>query len=95
MDKMKILLRVIKIGAVIGLSLTTYIIVLNSAVIAELYLVGLLFPGIANSEVLTKLVTLTLICTTACVIAFTATYLLQQHLTRKGIINGKDNRTDK
>ena len=55
--------------------------------IAELYLVGLLFPGVANSEVLTKIVTLTLVCTTACVIAFTATYLLQQHLIRKGVIN--------
>jgi hypothetical protein len=86
MDKMKILLRVIKIGAVIGVAIPIYILTLSSAVIAELYLLGLVFPGVIHSEILTKLVTLTLTCVTGGIIAVTGTYLLQKHMERKGLI---------
>lgn len=86
MDKMKILLKVILIGAVFGVATVIYTLTLFSAVIAELYLLGLVFPGIANSEILTKLVTLTLTCVTGGIIAVTGTYLLQNHMERKGLI---------
>lgn len=85
-DKMKILLRVMLIGAVFGVVTVIYTLTLFSAVIAELYLLGLVFPGVADSEILTKLVTLTLTCVTGGVIAVTGTYLLQKHMERKGLI---------
>lgn len=86
MDKMKILLRVILIGAVFGLAVLVYGIALFSAVIAEFYLLGLVFPGIANSEILAELVMLTLTCITGGVAAVTSIYLLQEQMERKGLI---------
>ena len=86
MDKMKILLRVMLIGAVFGVVTVIYTLTLFSAVIAELYLFGLVFPGVANSEILTNLVILTLTCVTGGSIAVTSAYLLQKHMERKGLI---------
>ena len=86
MDKMKILLRVILIGAVFGVATLVYGLILFSAVIAEFYLLGLVFPGIANSEILTELVMTALTCITGGVVAATSIYLLQQYLTRKGLM---------
>ena len=86
MDKMKILLRVILIGAVFGISVLVYGLILFSAVIAEFYLLGLLFPGISNSEILTELVMLALTCITGGVVAVTSIYLLQKQLKRKGLM---------
>lgn len=86
MDKMKILLRVILIGAVFGVVTVLYGLTVFSAVIAELYLLGLVFPGIADSEILTELVMLTLTCITGGIIAVTSIYLLQKHLERKGLM---------
>ena len=86
MDKMKILLRVILIGAVFGVAVLVYGLILFSAVIAEFYLLGLVFPGIANSEILTELVMLALTCITGGVVAVTSIYLLQKQLKRKGLM---------
>lgn len=86
MDKMKILLRVIKIGAVIGVAIPIYILTLSSAVIAELYLLGLVFPGVIHSEILTNIVIFTLTCVTGGVIAVTTIYLFHKHMERKGLI---------
>ena len=86
MDKMKILLRVALIGAVTGVVALIYGLVLFSAVIAEFYLLGLVFPGIANSETLTEIVMLILTCITGGIVAVTSIYLLQKHLERKGLI---------
>lgn len=84
MDKMKILLRVILIGAVFGVAILVYGLTLFSAVIAQFYLLGLVFPGIANSEILTELVMLALTCITGGIVAVTSIYLLQKHMERKG-----------
>ena len=86
MDKMKILLKVILIGAVFGVAILVYGLILFSAVIAEFYLLGLVFPGIANSEILTELVMLALTCITGGVVAVTSIYLLHKHMERKGLI---------
>ena len=86
MDKMKILLRVIKIGAVIGVAIPIYTLTLFSAVTAELYLFGLVFPGIINSEILTNLVIFILTCITGSIISVTSIYLLQKQMERKGLI---------
>ena len=55
MDKMKILLSVILMGAVVVVVTSIYILTLFSVVVAELYLFGLVFPGIIHSEILTNL----------------------------------------
>lgn len=86
MDKMKILLRVMLIGAVFGVVTLVYGLTLFSAVIAEFYLLGLLFPGIANSEILTELVMLTLTCITSGIAAVTTIYLFHKHMERKGLM---------
>ena len=86
MDKMKILLRVILIGAVFGVATLAYGLIVFSAVIAEFYLLGLLFPGIANSEILTELVMITLTFTTGGIAAVTTIYLFHKHMERKGLI---------
>lgn len=86
MDKMKILLKVITIGAVFGVATVIYILTLFSAVIAELYLLGLVFPGIANSEILITLVVLVLTCVTGGIALVATAYLLQRYLERKGLI---------
>lgn len=86
MDKMKILLRVALIGAVFGVAILVYGLILFSAVIAEFYLLGLVFPGIANSEILTELVMLALTCVTGGVVAVTTIYLFHKHMERKGLI---------
>lgn len=86
MDKMKILLRVILIGAVFGVATLVYGLILFSAVIAEFYLLGLVFPGIANSEILTELVMLALTCITGGVVAVTSIYLLHKHMGRGKLI---------
>lgn len=85
-DKMKILLRVMLIGAVFGVVTVLYGLTVFSAVIAEFYLLGLVFPGIANSEILTELVMLTLTCITAGVVSVTTIYLFHKHMERKGLI---------
>ena len=86
MDKMKILLRVILIGAVFGVAVLVYGLILFSAVIAEFYLLGLVFPGIANSEILTELVMLALTCITGGIAAVATIYLFHKHMGRKGLI---------
>ena len=86
MDKMKILLRVALIGAVTGVVALIYGLILFSAVIAEFYLLGLAFPGIANSGILTELVMLALTCITGGISAVTTIYLFHKHMKRKGLI---------
>lgn len=86
MDKMKILLRVITIGAVFGVTTLLYGLTVFSAVIAEFYLLGLVFPGIANSEILTELVMLTLTCITSGIAAVATIYLFHKHMERKGLM---------
>lgn len=86
MDKMKILLKVILIGAVFGVAILVYGLILFSAVIAEFYLLGLVFPGIANSEILTELVMLALTCITGGVVAVATIYLFHKHMEREGLI---------
>lgn len=86
MDKMKILLRVILIGAAFGAAIPIYILTLFSAVTAELYLFGLVFPGVIHSEILTNLVVFTLTCVTGGIITVTSIYLLHKQLERKGLI---------
>ena len=86
MDKMKILLRVALIGAVTGVVALIYGLILFSAVIAEFYLLGLVFPGIANSKILIELVMTALTCITGGVVAATSIYLFHKHMERKGLI---------
>lgn len=86
MDKMKILLRVILIGAVFGVVTLLYGLTVFSVIIAEFYLLGLLFPGIANSEILTTLVMLTLTFITGGIAAVTTIYLFHKQMERKGLI---------
>ena len=86
MDKMKILLRVILIGAVFGVAILVYCLIIFSAVIAEFYLLGLVFPGIANSGILTELVMLALTCITGGISAVTTIYLFHKHMERKWLI---------
>lgn len=85
-DKMKILLRVITIGAIFGVTTLVYGLTVFSAVIAEFYLLGLVFPGIADSEILTELVMLTLTFITSGIAAVTTIYLFHKHMERKGLI---------
>ena len=86
MDKMKILLRIILIGAVFGIAVLGYGIAVFSVIIAEFYLLGLLFTGIANSEILIELVMLALTCVTGGVTSVATIYLFHKHMERKGLI---------
>lgn len=86
MDKMKILLRVMLIGAVFGVVALVYGIAVFSVIIAEFYLLGLVFPGIANSEILTELVMITLTSITGGIAAVATIYLFHKHMKGKGII---------
>ena len=86
MDKMKILLRIILTGAVFGIAVLGYGIAVFSVIIAEFYLLGLLFPGIADSEILTELVMLTLTFITSGIAAVTTIYLFHKQMERKGLI---------
>jgi len=86
MDKMKILLKIILIGAVFGVAILVYGITVLSVIIAEFYLLGLLFPGINNSEILIELVMITLTFTTGGIAAVTTIYLFHKHMVRKGLI---------
>lgn len=86
MDKMKILLRVMLIGAVFGVVALVYGIAVFSVIIAEFYLLGLLFPGIADSEILTELVMITLTSITGGIAAVATIYLFHKHMKGKGLI---------
>lgn len=86
MDKMKILLKIILIGVVFGVAILVYGIAVLSVIIAEFYLLGLLFPGINNSEILIELVMITLTFTTGGIAAVTTIYLFHKHMERKGLI---------
>lgn len=86
MDKMKILLKIILIGAVFGVAILVYGITVLSVIIAEFYLLGLLFPGINNSEILIELVMITLTFTTGGIAAVTTIYLFHKHMERKGLM---------
>lgn len=86
MDKMKILLRIIMAGAVFGVAVLVYGIAVLSVIIAEFYLLGLVFPGIADSEILTELVMITLTFTTGGIAAVATIYLFHKHMERKGLM---------
>ena len=86
MDKMKILLKVILIGAVFGVVALIYGLIVFSAVITEFYLLGLVFPGIANSKILIELVMIALTCVTGGITSVATIYLFHKHMVRKGLI---------